>query len=187
MKRVTALVLFAVFATIIASTAQAADFWLEGQATRTNSKSGSSVLGSVDGDLNGTFGYYVFGLVSSDGYHEIYGGPKWKPTPWLEVGVGVGQETASTPNRRNAYFLIGNDKVSVYGTFENGGSGPWHKVTATYKATDTVGVGVIDQSFLGFGPRVEYNVTKNVTAWGAILRNRDTKETTSLLAINFSF
>ncbi len=89
--------------------------------------------------------------------------------------------------RRNAFFSIDKDKLSVFGTFENGGSGPWHKVTAIYKINETVGVGMMDETLLGVGPRVEYSLKKNVTLWGALLHDRDTGKTASTLAVNFSF
>jgi hypothetical protein len=137
-----------------------------------------------------TLGIYALVEKESDGYREFYVGPKWKPLEWLEVGIAAGREiTREMPNsaRRNAYVAIDTDKVSAYITYENGGSGPWHKAYALYKVTETVSAGVMNETFFGCGPRVEYAIAKNVTTWGALLRNSDIKATTSLFAVTYSF
>jgi hypothetical protein len=46
---------------------------------------------------------------------------------------------------------------------------------------------MMDETLLGFGPRLEYNIKKNLPVWGALLHNRDTGNTVSTLAVNFSF
>ncbi len=165
----------------------AADFWVEPQVVHANGKNGSQVNGGVSGSLGGSVGYYVFGQTLSDGYRLLYGGPTWKPLSWLEVGVGIGRENTPDSMRRNAYFQADIEKFSAYGTFENGGSGPWHQVVLKYRINDSIGIGIMDQSFLGLGPQVEYSIKKGVKVWGAVLRDHDTGKTNSTLAVNFSF
>jgi hypothetical protein len=159
-------------------------FWFEVQAIKNNP---SKVIGYYERDLTDSFGFYVLTEAESDGYRQAYGGPKWKPLPWLEVGVGIGKENMPNAMRRNAFFSIDKDKLSVFGTFENSGSGRWHRVTAVYKINESVGAGMMDETLLGFGPRVEYNLKKNVTLWGALLHDRNNGNTVSTLAVNFSF
>jgi len=162
--------------------------WLEARAA--SGKKPSEIVGYYDHNFSDSLGVYVVATTGSDGYREFYVGPAWKPLPWLQVGIGAGREIMPGMHnsaRRNAFVSIDREKFSVYATRENGGSDPWHKVIALYKVTEVVSAGAMYETFLGVGPRVEYNISKNVTVWGALLRDRDTKETTSLLAVNFSF
>ena len=162
-------------------------FWFEAQAI---SKNPSRLLGQYQRDLVGSFGLFVFVEQDSDGYEQYYLGPKWRPAEWLELGIGIGRETVPdefTATRRAFFFSANWEKVGVSGSFENGGSGAWHKVTATYAFNKRFGAGLMDETNLGLGPRLEYNIKKNVQVWGALLRNQDTKENTSVFAINFSF
>ena len=161
-------------------------FWFEAQRV---SKNPSRLLGQFRQDVSNSLGFFVFVGQNSYGYEQYYLGPKWKPTEWLELGIGIGRETVPdkfTATRRAFFFRANWEKVGVSGRFRNGGSGAWHKVTATY-AFKRFGAGLMDETNLGLGPRLEYNVKKNVQVWGALLRNQDTKENTSVFAINFSF
>lgn len=163
-------------------------FWFETRAASGGTP--AEVVGYYEKSFTDSLGAYAMAYANSSGYREFFVGPKWKPVEWLEVGVGLGREFnpgEPSATRRNAFFSVDRETFSVYGTFENGGSGPWHKVTAIYKASETIGVGVMTESLLGSGPRLEYNVTKKVQVWGAMLRDRDTGKNTSLVAVNFSF
>lgn len=166
-------------------------FWVEGQVTRSGSgedrKNVSQVNGGLSGSLNDTFGYYGFAQTLSNGYRQIYVGPNLKPFPWLELGVGVGKENAPASNRRNAYFLADNGKCSLFGAFENGGSGAFHKVVFNCRVSDSLGVGLMDQEFLGFGPRMEYSLNKNLLLWGGVLRDNKTKTTNATFALTYNF
>lgn len=162
-------------------------FWLEAQ---TISKNPSRLWGQYQRDIVDSFGLFVFVEQDSDGYEQYYLGPKWKPLEWLELGIGIGRETVPdefTATRRAFFFNANWEKVGVSGSFENGGSGAWHKVTATYAFNKRFGAGLMDETALGLGPRVEYNIKKNIQVWGALLRNPTTKEDVSVFAINFSF
>lgn len=167
----------------------AADFWLEGQMVHNgNGKNGSQINSGVSGNPgDDSFGYYVFAQALSNGYRQIYGGPTWKPLSWFEVGVAFGRENVSDSARRNAYFSVRKGDFSAYGTFENGGSGPWHKVVLSYSVNDLIGIGVMDQAFLGRGPRVEYKIKEGVSLWGAVLYDNITRTTNSTLAVTLRF
>lgn len=182
--------LIVMLCTCVAAPAMAAEsddlgFWFEAQAV--SGKNPSSILGYYGKDITDSLGLYVLAFQDSSGYREAYAGPTWKPLSWLQVGAGIGKENKPTSTRHNVFFDARWEKVSVYGTFENGGSGPWHKVTATYKISEKFGAGVMDESFIGRGPRLEYNIKKDVQVWGAFLHDRDTGKNTTVFAVNFSF
>lgn len=165
-------------------------FWAEAGAA-SGKNHASWLTGYYDHKFTDSLGMYVVVDTESDGYHEWYVGPKIELTKGFEIGIATGRESirGELPNspRHNAFASIDTDKVSVYATFERGPSGSWHKIYALYKATETVSAGAMYETNFGIGPRVEYTIAKNVTVWGAVLHNGDTKETTSLLAVNFSF
>lgn len=162
--------------------------WLEARAASGNKP--SEIVGYYDHSFTDSLGVYVVAATGSDRYREVYAGPMWKPLSWLQVGIGFGREIMPGMHnsaRHNMFVSIDRKKFSVYATRENGGSDPWHKVIALYKMTDATSAGVMNETLLGTGPRVEYSIRKDVVVWGALLRDRDTRETTSLLAVNFSF
>ena len=169
-------------------------FWFEGQMI---SNGTSKVTGYYEHSLTESFGFYVLAETESTGYREAYAGPTFKPFSWLQVGIGVGIEhmpdTEDAPNsaRYNAFFNIDWKNVAAYGTLEGGGSGLWHHVRATYKLFDErIAIGVMDETDLGIGPRLEYNFSikaVHMQIWGAVLYNYNAGETMSTAAINFSF
>ncbi|MFZ3043533.1 MAG: hypothetical protein WA058_00245 [Minisyncoccia bacterium] len=162
--------------------------WIEARAA--SGSKPSEIVGYYDHSFTDAIGIYATVVVASDRYGEFYVGPKVELTKWLQVGVGFGREIMpgmANSARRNVWVAIDTDKAWLYAAREDGGSGPWHKVIGLYKATDTISVGGMYETLLGIGPRVEYAVAKNVVVWGALLRDRDTRETTTLLAVNFSF
>lgn len=195
--RIWSLILLCLFVSVPATAAEdekELGFWFETQVVGNGSQ---RFIGWYERDLSDKFGFYAFAEKESDGYKQFYLGPKAKPFDWLTVGIGVGREFVpdeSTSIRRSAYLNAELEKMSVWAIFENGGSGAWHKVTATYALNDRWGVGLMKETDLGFGPRVEYNIKKDVQFWIAVLRggvpNSDgiaETRTTAVLGFNFSF
>lgn len=160
--------------------------WVEYQVI---SRNPSRIYGWCQKDeLVGPVGMFLFAEKESDGYWQVFGGPTWKLTKELLVGVGIGRETMSDEFQngvRKAFYLVFDGKVEVEAIFEWGPSGPWEKITAAYPI-GRLGVGAMHETGLGNGPRVEYNF-KKVQAWGALLRDKDTTENTLVLGINVSF
>jgi len=161
-------------------------FWVE---VKTQSNGVAGAVGWYEKELTKNFGFYAAVIVETGKYREFYVGPYWKPTDWLQLGVAIGRESDQGTNsfRRNAFAQIDTEKVFALAIYENGGSGPWHRVHAVYHLNEKSSVGGMTERFLGHGPRAEYKIAKNVTVWSALLRNQTTKESTSLFAVNFSF
>jgi hypothetical protein len=194
--KMCSLILLCLFVSLPAMAAETSEekemgFWFE---ARVDSKKSAQVVGWYEHEFTDMFG--VYGLVSlenEDRYRQAYAGIALKPlpksAPWLQIGAGLGRERdiESSGVRRNIFVSVDSEKVSGFATYENGMTGPWHRVHAVYRVTDTISVGAMKETGLGFGPRAEYNIKKNLQFWIAILRSPETKETTSVFAVNFSF
>lgn len=166
----------------------APDLWIEAQIVHQDGfGNASQINGGAQGSVNDTFGYYVFGQTSSQGYRQIYAGPTIKPVPWLQIGAGLGKENVGDHHRHDAFFWAGNEKISVFGTFEDGASGPWHKVMLNYRMTSSFGIGFMDQKYLGRGIQLEYAPLRNIVVWGAILRDVNRDATNSTIAVTYRF
>ena len=176
--------------TLLESPAALADgpnLWVETALQRPqNGKRISEVLAWVDGPISGPFGYFVFAYQSSDRYREIYGGPTIKPLPWLELGVGLGRENEGNGRRRSAHFSADGEIGSISGYFENGASGPSHKIYLNYWLKSSVGIGLMDQQS-GRGPRMVFRLSEKANIWGALLRDRSDGTSRAIVAVNYQF
>ena len=170
-------------------------FWVEVQ--KPSGKPARAILW-FERDVTEQFGFFAFAWNESDGYREYLAGPTWKPFKGLQLGLGFGHETipGEGSGARRIFLLDATkDDINVYVAFERGrASGPWKKITATYALSERFGLGIMHATGLGNGPRVEWNVRKNIQVWGTLLHDRTLetgngieKRTTALLAINFSF
>jgi hypothetical protein len=167
--------------------ADAPNLWVEVGAQRPEQGKGfSEALAWVDGHLGGPLGWFVFAYLASDGYREVYGGPTIRPLPWLELGVGVGWETDGNHHRRSAHFSMDGEIGSFSGYFEDGASGPSHKLYLNYWLTDTLGAGLMDDDS-GLGPRVVFRLGEKANVWGALLRDRSRGENNAVVAVNYQF
>lgn len=160
-------------------------FWFEG---RTDSKRSSELIGWYQKDLTEMFG--IYGLVtmeSDDRFRQGYAGLTTKPlptlAPWLQVGAGLGRERDSEGSgiRKNLFVSVDSEKVDCFATYETGYTGPWHRVNCVYHTSERISVGAMQETNLGLAPRAEYHIKKNLTAWGAVFRDR------VVFAVNFSF
>lgn len=149
----------------IAAESDKLGFWFEG---RVISNGSSSIIGLYEGQLTDAFGFYLLADGENNRYWQTYGGPTWKPLSWIQLGIGAGRESTPNSTRRNAFVSIKAEKVYGFATFEEGGSGPWHRVHAIYHLTNKISAGGMDESLLGFGPRVEYKIKNNITSWGTV-------------------
>lgn len=171
----------------LCTSASETNYWLEPQIALSKEKSISRIDGGLNGSITDTIGYYAYGQAISNGFRQAYGGPNWKPVQWLEVGAGLGGEDSSLVIRRNVYFQATIEKVSIFGTFEQGGSGAYHKVIATYQLPKRIRVGLMEETFLGRGLRVEYSINNNTSIWGARLWDRWSDTWNSVVAVSYGF
>ena len=163
------------------------NLWVEtGVCRPQEGKAASEVLAWVDGTIDGPFGWFGFAYQDSDGYREIYGGPTIRPLPWLELGIGMGRENAGNRHRRSAHFSAEGEIGSISGYFENGASGPSHKLYLNYWLTKSIGLGLMEDSS-GRGPRVVVPLGEKANLWGALLRDQSNGATTSFAAVNYQF
>lgn len=160
-------------------------FWFE---ARMDSKKSSELVGWYEREFTEHFGVYgLVSLESDDRYRQGYVGITMKPAPqalpWLQIGAGIGRERDSESSgvRRNLFVSVDAERVSGFATYEDGMSGPWHRVYAVYHLNDKFSVGGMQETNLGGAPRVEYHLKKNLTVWGAIFQDR------AVFAVNFSF
>ncbi len=110
--------------------------------------------------MRGPVGWYLWA--------QAYFGPTFQVLPMLQVGLGTGLEVADEPLRFGtfAYFEKGRVFSSFY--WEDGGTGPWHQFVASYQPNTHLGFAVMDQRFVGTGPRAQYTY-KRMQLWTASL------------------
>lgn len=176
--------------TLLASPPALADgpnLWVEASVQHPEEGNGyTEGLAWIDGHIGGPLGWFVFAYLASDGYREIYGGPTVRPLPWLELGVGLGWENEGNHRRRSAHFSVDGEIGSISGYYEDGASGPSHKLYLNYWLTESVGVGLMDDDS-GLGPRAVFRLGDKANIWGAVLRDRSSDETNAIVAVNYQF
>lgn len=176
--------------TLLASPLALADgpnLWVEASAHRPQDGKGiTEVLAWVDGSITGPIGYFLFAYQASDGYREMHGGPTIRPLPWLELGIGMGRENEGSHHCRSAHFSADGDIGSISGYFDNGASGPSHKLYLNCWLTKWVGLGLMDDRS-GRGPRMVFRFGENANIWGTSLRDKSDGAIKSIAAVNYQF
>lgn len=117
------------------------------------------------GPIKGKVGWTLWTL-TTQGWSEANGGLTFAPASWMEVSWSAGIETNEEPFRHSSTLWMGKGRFAVLVIYEDGGSGPWHRVIGTYQATKNVTVGVNSIRFFGTGPYIERRFGK-VSVWGA--------------------
>ncbi|MFA6018377.1 MAG: hypothetical protein WCT28_00495 [Patescibacteria group bacterium] len=124
-------------------------------------------------------------FVVSPNWSEAYVGPTWSPKKSISLGIAGGIESADAPWRVMAYSSISNKKLSFLGIAEYGGSGPWYKVSASYKA-EPVTIGVLAQRFDGIGPRIGYSLSRpSLDVWAAPLYDLESRSPKALVGFSW--
>lgn len=113
-------------------------------------------------EISDQFGWFGYFLVTDGGYSEAYLGPTWAPISNLEIGLGYGIEAADDPGRFGGYVWTGKGKASLLCLYEDGGSGPWHRINLGYQVTPKLYLGVSDRSFYGKGALIWYKLDEKV-------------------------
>jgi hypothetical protein len=155
---------------------------IEGQMIRSGGSANPWTQTLVNYNLGKKTGLYLFAQTGAS-WRQVYVGPTYSPASWMQVGAAYGIERDTNPGRFGSFAWFGKGPVSLLALYEDGGSGPWHKVVANY-AIGKAGIGAMHQAFLGVGPRVELRFGK-YTAWGAVLKNGAKKNQT--FAVNYNF
>lgn len=146
-------------------------------------------------DITPSIGFFALATTDTSRYVAAYAGPYWKPTEWSQIGVGFGRENQPNSERRALFYSVDTEKFYSFGTFENGGSGPWYRAHAIYRLNDRWSAGAMTERDLGFGPRIEFSPTKDSIIWAALVRGNvpnteleiEERKTTLMLGINFRF
>jgi hypothetical protein len=163
------------------------NLWVEASVQRPQAgRSITETLAWVDGPIAGPVGWFVFAYQDSDGYREIYGGPTLRPLPWLELGIGLGRENEGNGRRRSTHFSADGEIGSFSGYFENGASGPAHKLYLNYWLTKSIGLGLMEDTS-GRGPRVVLPLGEKANLWGALLRDHADGATRGIAGLNYQF
>lgn len=128
--------------------------------------------------IKGKAGMSAFALVVSD-WAQVYGGPTWAPTHWLELGGSAGVEQTATGNlglRFATSVWAGYQKFSVLGivefnpdSFTGDTSGVWFDLTPRYQTAPWLTLGAKWRRGVGAGPLVELaTLTKpSVKIWSS--------------------
>lgn len=107
--------------------------------------------------LRGKVGMFMWAQVSPT-YRQTYSGLSYQFTNWLQAGVGGGVEEADSLARLGSFLYLSKGSDSLFGIYENGGSGRWHLAVYNHKVGKSrFGVGFHNQAFVGSGPRAEVN------------------------------
>jgi hypothetical protein len=115
--------------------------------------------GLLTGHIKGNFGSFTWFQIQQ-GYAEAYGGATYSPKSWMQLALGVGIEEDKHPARIGSYIWMGKGPVSVLAVFEDGGSGFWYKVEATYQTKSKFAVGFLSERYHGTGPKMEFSVPR---------------------------
>jgi len=127
--------------------------------TKTESKSIDMFICQSLNDKVGVFGYATV----SEGWSEAYAGPTFSPNANFQVGLGLGVESGQDSARIGGFAWAGHGKASVTYLFEDGGSGPWHKLKAGYQVSSRANVQVLEKTSAGLGLGVEYKLEANTS------------------------
>jgi hypothetical protein len=160
-------------------------WWMEASVNSTRSGSSTSFLALYERPIVGAVGFYFLASADSTRYRHYYGGVNYKVTDSLKMGIGIGRENQPFSIQKNIYAELSTDTVYGYATYERGGSGSWHKAHITYKVLPVLGLGIMGQTGLGNGGRLEYSLTDKVQLAVAVLTKRG--DTSAHVAVSSSF
>lgn len=100
---------------------------------------------------------FAFSL-TSENYSEAYAGVSYNLRPWLNIGAGLGLETADSPWRVASSLWAGKGNTSLLVIYENGGSGYWYKAVVSHSVNQWFTIGVYMRRFIGVGPLLKVSI-----------------------------
>ena len=93
----------------------------------------------------------------------------------LQLGAGIGIEDANKhPLRLSSMIWLSDKKWYILSLFEDGGSGKWHQINAIYRFNKYIHLGMMEEKFTGFGPRLKLMVPNfPVSIWfSSLMENK---------------
>lgn len=129
---------------------------------------------SVGGQFNKKIGWWAWSLTNQN-YSSAYVGPSLFITNWLQVGSAYGIETATRScGRYGSFIMISKGQFSLAGFYETGVSGYWHRQIISYKLTNAVSVGVMDErsNIRYTGLRTEITI-KKIRIWNFFAEDKN--------------
>lgn len=104
------------------------------------------------------FGTFAFATVSKF-YSEAYTGVTYSPNKhvWVEVGYGL-ESVPGNSGRIGGDVILSSGQFSIFHCQECGGSGNYNKTVIDYQVTPRVTIGVVDDRFMGTGPKIDYKI-----------------------------
>ena len=92
------------------------------------------------------------------------------------------------PQCGGAFRIIAaiEERAVIVGYYEDGASGPSHKVYLNYWVTKSLGLGLMDSNS-GRGPRLVFPLGEKANLWVALLRDRATGSSNAIAAVNCQF
>ena len=119
---------------------------------------------------NKKFGTFAW-IIVNESWAEGYGGLTYMPYPFFQLGLGLGLEQANNPLRFGIIIWVGKKDWSVLTLLEDGGSGNWHQIKAIYRLNRYIGIGLMQEKFTGFGPRLEVTIPQlPIQLWASLLQ-----------------
>lgn len=128
------------------------------ELARTDKVNTVSVL--VEKPITDRLGAFAFST-QNQFWGEAYVGLSYCPVPNIQFALGAGYETGGS--RTGGWIWAGKDRVSGIYAFENGATGPWHKLVAKYAFAPRFSIGYTEKSFAGSGIYAEYKLSKELT------------------------
>jgi len=131
-------------------------------------------------------------FATSRSYAEGYVGLAYAPSLISglvsEFEVSIGQEQASGSLRREASVFFLWQRLSHLTVVEDGGSGVWYYSQTTWRPHSLIGVGVMGQRYLGWGPRIDFSIPHTpLTVWGAYSWDREFDTNAGTLGVQAKF
>ncbi len=159
--------------------------FVEERATFRKAETIHTLIGYVDGQVKGSFGWSGY-FQTNKYWSEAYIGPNWSPKSWLSLSASIGVQSveSGSPVRYASSLWMGNKVGSVIAFYERGADSKdtWWKVKSTINVKKGFRVGTLLEKGLDAAPLVEIDIPNTkLTVWGAYY------DSGSKLALKFSF
>lgn len=126
-----------------------------------------------------------------EGYAQEYGGPTFNLKPWFQGGLGAGAEFHDS----DAFLRLNIWGSTTYGPatlliWTEHGQAFWGRLEAKYQVKDFFNVGLMSQTSLGTGPRLELKKrfgSVEAAVWGTEFFTDEWLELNHLVGVQVTF